>query len=142
MFAANPTKFFQPWRELLALQNAATELFATTERSALTPNVQVWTKPTGALCAVELPGASLEDIEVSALGSTLTVHCAGRAYTPHEGEVVHRQERGRSEVHRAIELPFKVDAAGVTAAYKDGVLEIEAPRAADDMPRHITIHTK
>jgi HSP20 family molecular chaperone IbpA len=38
-----------------------------------------------------------------------------------------------------VELPFEVDSNGVQAEYRNGVLSVRLPRAAEHKPRKITV---
>ena len=42
---------------------------------------------------------------------------------------------------RRIELPFRVDADKANAAFKDGILRVELPKADPAAPRRIAIAT-
>jgi len=88
----------------------------------------------------ELPGLSKDDVEVELTDSTLTI----RGEKKHEKEVreenYYRSEREYGSVYRSIDLPVEVETQNVTAAFKDGVLEIrmqkteEAKRQAVKVP--------
>ena len=71
-----------------------------------------------------VPGFAIENLEVSISGDILTV--SGK-----------REALG--EFERSFQLPFPVDADKVKATAKDGVLEIELPRAAADAARRIQV---
>jgi HSP20 family protein len=40
---------------------------------------------------------------------------------------------------RTIQLPFPVDADAVQARFRNGLLEVDLPRAASDKPRKIAV---
>ena len=42
---------------------------------------------------------------------------------------------------RTVQLPFHVDPERIRAAYRDGVLEITAPRPESEQPRQVKIET-
>lgn len=76
-----------------------------------------------------VPGFAIEDLEVAVHGDTLRLR--GKRKDEAAGEV--------SEFEREFELPFAVEAGKVKAVAKDGVLEIELPRAAADSPQRIAV---
>ncbi|MBX9722860.1 MAG: Hsp20/alpha crystallin family protein, partial [Candidatus Obscuribacterales bacterium] len=47
--------------------------------------------------------------------------------------------RGYGQFARSLELPFAIDAEMVQASFSHGVLRIELPRAAVDLPKKISI---
>jgi HSP20 family protein len=47
----------------------------------------------------------------------------------------YRVERSYGSFYRRSPLPFEVNAEQITAEYKDGVLEIRAPRSAQQQPQ-------
>ena len=54
----------------------------------------------------------------------------------------HRRERGAGKFLRTIELPAEVDAKGVTAEFRNGVLEVVIPKAEEAKPKRIDIKVK
>ena len=89
----------------------------------------------------EVPGFTTNDLEVSVEPEGLTI--TGKRETKQarekEGKPVY-SESYADEILRVIDLPVPVDAAKVTASLKDGVLEIQMPKAA--LPKKITVETK
>jgi HSP20 family protein len=56
-----------------------------------------------------------------------------------EGYTVHLRERGPIAFTRKFPLPGRVDAEGVTASLKDGVLTVTLPKSRDALPRQIAV---
>ena len=79
---------------------------------------------------VDLPGFERDDVEVRVTDHVLRVEAERDAPTgePDEGERYLRRERRHDAVHRSIRLPDDVDADGVTAAMKNGVLTVTLPK--------------
>ena len=79
----------------------------------------------------EVPGFTTNDLEVSVEPECLTI--TGKRETKEErekeGKVVY-SERCADEILRVIDLPAAVDPTKVTATLKDGVLDLEMPKAA------------
>jgi HSP20 family molecular chaperone IbpA len=89
----------------------------------------------------EVPGFTTKDLQVSVEPDYLTI--TGKRETKEErekeGKVVY-SERCADEILRVINLPAAVDPAKVTATLKDGVLEMEMPKAVP--PKKIKIEPK
>lgn len=90
---------------------------------------------------VELPGVSPDAVEVSLEENVLTVAGERRFYDEKEAEGFRRIERSFGRFHRAVRLPDRVDGAGVTASYRDGLLTISVPKAEESKPRRIQVES-
>lgn len=88
---------------------------------------------------VELPGVSPEAVDVSIEDSVLTVSGERGFYDEKEADGFRRIERSFGRFHRALRLPDRVDADGVKASYKDGLLTITVPKAEEAKPRRIQV---
>lgn len=102
------------------------------------PAVNIWADSEGAVVTSELPGVKMEDLEVTASGSEITIKGVRKAGRP-ESDTEVRTERPDGEFERSIELPFQVDAGKIEAKLSNGVLRLEVPRAEADKPRRITV---
>jgi len=91
------------------------------------------------LIKAELPEMKREDIKVSFENNVLTIEGERKLATPEEREKYHRVERGYGAFRRSFTMPATVDAAGVQADYRDGVLTIKLPRREESRPRQIQI---
>jgi HSP20 family protein len=88
---------------------------------------------------VELPGLKREDIEVSLQEGVLVISGERKAEPVNEGTEVHRQERYYGKFTRALTLPAAVAGDKVAAQYKDGILTVTLPKAAEAKPKTITV---
>jgi HSP20 family protein len=89
--------------------------------------------------SVELPGLKKEDISVSVHDGVLTVSGERKSEKDAKDGLVHRTERYYGKFTRSVSLPAKVHADKVSAAYKDGVLTVEVPKAEEARPKNITV---
>ena len=91
--------------------------------------------------SAELPGAAADKLEVSVKGDTL--HLRGQTGPDEAGEEInfHRRERESGSFRRTLTLPVKVDVDRVDAAFKNGVLTVTMPKAAEAKAHHISIKT-
>jgi HSP20 family protein len=136
-------RFWEPWAQLERFQHDMNRLFTQGGRApwatAQYPGMNIWTGEEGAMLTAMLPGVTPETLDISVLGQTLTLRGRREALPLKQDEAYHRRERPHGEFSRTVELPFRVDAQKVVAQFKDGVLELMLPRAAEDKPRRITV---
>ena len=102
------------------------------------PGFNIWADADSAVLSGELPGAGMDDLEITANGNTIAIKVSRKA-KPSEGAKYVRRERSSDSFERAFELPFRVDAGRVEARLGDGILEINVPRAESDKPRKIAV---
>ncbi|HZO72537.1 MAG TPA: Hsp20/alpha crystallin family protein [Ktedonobacteraceae bacterium] len=90
-----------------------------------------------------LPGRKPEDIEITAMGETLTIRTTQKREekTEKEGRYV-RQERYEGEMSRVITLPGNIDPDKVQATYEHGMLKLEIPKAQAQQSKRIQVQTK
>jgi HSP20 family protein len=141
MFGTQRFTTWNPWREMQRLQNEMDRLLQGAERPVAgeNPAIDVWSDENGLHVRALVPGCAREDLDVSVVGDLLTLRGALPARSLKEGESWHRREREGGKFARTLQLPFTVDADAVQARCKDGVLEVELPRAASEKPRRITV---
>lgn len=127
------------WGELERLQSEMERIYTDIKRPFVGgfPALNVWTSDEGAMVTAELPGISIDDIDISVAGSGLTL--SGRRSLPDTEARYHRQERDAGSFTRSIDLPFKVDGDKVDASFSNGVLSVKLPRAEEDKPRKIKV---
>lgn len=132
------------WREVNRLQREMNRLFedyypSRVRRAPAFPALNIWTSEDGLNITAEVPGVHPEDIDISVVGDTLTLSGERRPDELKEGARYHRQERGYGSFSRSLQLPYMVDVRKVNATFRDGVLNIELPRAEQDKPRKISV---
>ncbi|HSE93092.1 MAG TPA: Hsp20/alpha crystallin family protein [Methylomirabilota bacterium] len=87
----------------------------------------------------ELPGVREKDVDVSITGEVLTVKGERKWERDLKDEAFHRLERVYGKFERSVPLPVPVQGDKVTAAFRDGVLEIKLPKAEEVKPKAIKI---
>lgn len=87
----------------------------------------------------EVPGMTLDQLEVSVTGRNLTV--TGERAIPDEQSNVryHRREREAGKIRRQLTLPTDVDSERVQAKYQHGILMVVLPKAEKAKPKKIAI---
>lgn len=136
-----------PLRDLVALQDRMSRLFEETlGRPAEDPVGGSWAPAadlfeTGEelVLNLDLPGVERDRVEVLLNANLLTVK--GERPLPEDVQrsQYHRRERPCGEFSRSFTLPAAVDAEGITATHRDGVLTVRLPKQAAARSRKIEI---
>jgi HSP20 family protein len=136
--------FSGPFDPLLGLQQAL-DAFRTSgwldagpSGGGAYPPINVFTKGDDFAIVAEVPGVRKSDLEVQVKGRTIRISGTKSVAYP-ERAGVHRRERLGGRFDRAIALPVEIDADGVQAECRDGLLALLLPRAAQDRPRTIPV---
>lgn len=103
------------------------------------PALNAWVSDHGVVVDAELPGIDPKNLDISVVGDELTLTGRRDPDEAKESDTYHRRERRFGRFTRSLRLPFKVEAAKVTANYRHGVLRITLPRAEADKPKRIAI---
>ncbi|MDR1608796.1 MAG: Hsp20/alpha crystallin family protein [Deltaproteobacteria bacterium] len=90
----------------------------------------------------ELPGLAADQLELTIKGDTLTLKGAKTVVKADEGANYHRREREVGSFSRSLTLPIKVKAEDVAAVFKNGVLTITLPKAAEARAHQITVQAQ
>jgi len=87
----------------------------------------------------QLPGFDMSQVELSVEQGHLRL--AGQRERANADENIrwHRSERGYGSFERIVRLPGDVDAEGVSAEAKDGLLRVTLPKAETAKPKQIEI---
>jgi HSP20 family protein len=88
---------------------------------------------------VDLPDVRKEDVKVLFDDGVLTIKGERKVEKEVKGEKVHRTERFYGMFERSFALPEDVDAKGIRAESRDGVLIVTLPRTAVEKPRPLAI---
>lgn len=88
-----------------------------------------------------LPGIDPAKIDMTILGDTLTL--SGERQDELEGSgngrTWHRRERGTGKFLRSVELPVAIVTDKVKAEYRNGLLLVTLPKAAEAKPQKISV---
>lgn len=104
------------------------------------PALNMWEDGDNAYIECELPGLTLDDIEVLVSGSDVTLK-GTRKIGEHQNASWHRRERAQGSFARTLTLPWEVDSDKVTATFRDGVLIVQLPRAESAKPKKVKVLT-
>ena len=112
------------------------------EERGWAPAVEVFEKEDQFIVKAELPGMKQDDIDVSVVGDTLTIKGERKAESEVKEEDYYCCERSYGSFYRSVSLPSNVTADKIEASYKDGILEINLPKAPEVKPKKIAISAK
>jgi HSP20 family protein len=87
----------------------------------------------------EVPGLSREEINVTLEDGTLTIQGEKKRSSEAKDDQVVRTERFYGKFSRSFNVGDRVDAEGISASYKDGVLVVGLPKAEQVKPRAIEV---
>lgn len=98
------------------------------------PPVDVFEEGTEVVAKAELPGLKREEIQVEVGPETLTISGKKMKEEKVERRSYYRFERASGTFTRTVRLPAEVEFEKAHAEYKDGVLEVRAPKATTKGP--------
>ncbi len=139
-----PTEFWvEPLATLKRIQDEINRAFGDeyTATEGDYPPMNIWRGEEGIVVTAQIPGVSLDDLDLSVHLNSLTIKGVRHPTMPSAEVSVHRRERVSGPFVRTITLPSNVDAERVRASVDCGILRIELPRPETDMPRKIQIGT-
>jgi HSP20 family protein len=110
-----------------------------TPAGAWCPAVDILESKDSYLIRAELPGIRNEDLKTEVNDAILTVSGERKFDEPADGVEYHRVERVAGKFSRSFYLPQTVKHNDIKATYRDGILEVQVPKADEAKPRQIAI---
>lgn len=111
--------------------------FATTGFGTF-PSINVFRDGHDFVLLAELPDANKAALQIDVMGREIRIR-ATKTVEIAEDASVHRRERRAGAFDGSVAIPAQIDAEGVRADYRDGLLAVHLPRAQTDRPRSIRI---
>ena len=108
------------------------------EQRGAYPLLNVFRKGDDFVVVAEVPGVKKSDLEIEVKGNTIRFAGTKSVAYPEKASL-HRRERLAGRFDRAVTLPVEIDADGVKAECRDGVLALFLPRAERDKPKPIPV---
>lgn len=131
---------YEPW----SLFNRLTKdhfLNAPTAPAAFIPPVDVHEEAERFVVKADLPGVTLEDIEITADKGVLTLRGERKADKRENAQGYERIERVAGSFSRRFQLPENVLSDDIKARYTNGVLEVSIPKQPVKQARRVSIDT-
>ncbi len=136
--------YSHPFGALLEFQNALDQLRSSNwldsgpSAQGAYPPLNVFRKGDAVVIIIEVPGVKKSDLRIEAKGRTIRI--AGTKNLSRDDKAsAHRLERRGGNFDRAITLPIEIEAEGIKAECRDGILALFVPRAESDKPRSIPV---
>lgn len=141
---------YRPWPAQAAFQQDIRHLLTplleasaqvAEDSTAWLPAMDVREEESQFVVLADVPGVDPSTIEVQMDKGVLSVKGERSGTGAVEGERFSRIERRHGSFHRRFAMPDSVDAEGISAHARDGVLEIRIPKRAERAPRRIPVAT-
>lgn len=129
-----------PLRDLRAWQDRL-ERLAAHRPDSWAPAVDVYETADRYVIAAELPGLTLEDVDLAVEETRITIRGrrAEGGLGQADGRQYHQVERGHGAFVRTFDLGNPIDTAGVSATLTDGVLTVTVRKHAPPPARRIEV---
>lgn len=88
---------------------------------------------------LDLPGVKPEEVRVEMRNGDLWITGEKKEEKEEKGKTFHRVERTYGRFERLVPLPGTVNEGKIEAAFKDGVLKVTLPKAAENKARRIEV---
>ncbi|MDR2338900.1 MAG: Hsp20/alpha crystallin family protein [Deltaproteobacteria bacterium] len=110
--------------------------------SGVFPLINVGESDDHVIISAELPGVKAEDLSITVKNDTVTIK-GEKKVGPHPPEAnFYRRERHEGVFSRILTLPAKIEGENVEAVFKNGILTVTLPKAAEAKSRQIEIKTE
>ena len=124
---------WNPFRELAEMEGRLNRLRGPGMEAGMfgdwAPAVDVRETETEYVVTADLPDVKKEELKVTLHEGVLTIEGERKFEEEGKGDTFHRIERGYGKFVRRFGLATEVEAARVTAEFKDGVLNVRVPKA-------------
>ena len=104
------------------------------------PRLAAYAKDGDLVLHADLPGVSLEDVDITLDVNVLTISSKRKAATEEEGVSYYLNELPHGAFRRSVTVPEGMDADSIKARFENGVLEVVLPGAVQELqPKKIAI---
>ncbi|MGA1862240.1 Hsp20/alpha crystallin family protein [Deferribacter thermophilus] len=149
-FRGNKPAVANPFRELLNFQEEINKLFddffrapkAFDEDVVFAPDIDIAETKESFIIKADLPGMTEKDIEVTLTNNVLTIKGERKEEKEEKEKNYYRKERIFGTFVREIQIPKKILQDKVKAKFKNGVLEIELPKAEEEKEKSVKIEVE
>ncbi len=140
---------YDPWRFVERFSRDADRFFAhhllpATAEEAIAhndwvPAIDLKEEENRYLIRADVPGVEVEDLDVTLDRGVLTLQGKRDTRTEKDTDGLRRVERVSGRFYRRFNLPETADSTGISADYRQGVLEISIPKQPEAQPQRIQI---
>ena len=135
-----------PWQEMRRLQRQMEQLIGGLSPAlgwppaANDPPINITRAGDHLIVDALCPGVDKETIDVTVVGTAITLHGDRRRPADADQAIHHRRERPQGAFTRSFSLNDRVDPDSASATYRNGILSVRLKRAGDPPPKKITIN--
>ncbi|MDH7481827.1 MAG: Hsp20/alpha crystallin family protein [Armatimonadota bacterium] len=131
---------WEPFSELRRMREEMDRLFEEFWRTPLlvmpreeviSPAIDMFERDNNIVIKAELPGLKREDVEVTATEDSISLKGEFKREEEVKEEGYYRRERRAGRFYRSIPMPVAIKPEEVKAMFKNGVLEVVAPKAEE-----------
>ncbi len=140
---------FKPFGNLTSVQDGINRFFDSDflkDYRGITDSLTTWYPATDVyetkdsyIFKLEVPGMNKEDIQIEFTANTLTVKGTRKAEQEVKEENYHRIERSSGSFTRSFTIPGETDSNKISASMKNGILELQIPKAEEKIAKTIPI---
>lgn len=109
----------------------------TRSDASYVPTVDIVERGDALVMYLDMPGAKPNSIDVDFNGGCLSIY--GKVDARGQGANFLLREYGVGDFFRSFQVSEDIDAAAITAEYRNGVLEVRMPKADAIRPRKISV---
>lgn len=135
-----------PFEAMSQLQDEVAKLFEAPVRGAgsqffndWAPALDLYEDKENLIVKLEVPGMKKEAFEIALHDGVLSISGERKFEDKRQKATGYRSERFEGRFQRSVALPKAVQADKVRAAYKDGILTVTLPIAAEARPKQILV---
>lgn len=135
-----------PWKDINTLQRQMEQLFEETLAPLSTKDLGQFTKVPAAelqetddtiLLRLEVPGINPDDLNIEVTDKTVSIY--GERKSEHTTQDGTRSEFHYGSFRRVVPLPTRVQNTETAAEYKDGILHLTLPKAAEERNKVVKV---
>lgn len=130
---------FEPWSIVDLLNRDLNRVAERNLDARWVPAVDIIEEQDHFLLRADVPGVNAADIDVSMEKGVLSVSGERLAEERKDDSATHRIERTSGRFSRRFTLPESVDADGITAKSRNGILEVTIPKLPQIQARRISV---
>jgi HSP20 family protein len=139
---------WEPFRDLMAMQDRMTRLFDETlsriwkeelPRGVWSPPVDILEREEEVILKADLPEMNQDDIDIKVEENTLIIRGERKFIKETPAGNYLQIERPYGTFQRSFAIPRVIDQEKIKAAYKDGVLRIVLPKKETAHPKQIVV---
>ncbi len=138
---------WEPFREIDELQREMNRLFnritpagnGETVGVGFAPAAEISETPEAIHLKLEIPGMEAKDLNVEVTAESVTISGERKSESRTEEKGMTRTELRYGKFHRLIPLPARIENTKVQAEYKDGILNLNLPKAEEEKHKVVKV---